>query len=174
MQVYREHSLRFGAVSASEQEASPWYDTLPDREMDCVKFRLAVSPVVRGTDIGQSIWRLRDHREESPGVFAVPCVMPKMKQWDYVKNRMYIGTELLLIQGFSVAKMQQLLGATPQRLQADLAGNVFAPTVVMSVLSGVVFGTLWGSDDDGNQVETTTTETADAMSVLKRARRRTR
>ena len=174
MQLYRDHSLRFGAVGAGDQELSPWYSTLPEREKDCVRFKQAICPQVRGTDIGQSIWRLRDHKEDAEGHFSVPCVMPKMKQWDYMEKRLYIGTELLLFQGFPIAtrNLRELSDGTPQRLQADLAGNAFASTVVMAALSAVVIGSSWSTSAGANQVEeTTATEAAEAMSLLKRAKR---
>ena len=69
MQIYRDHTIRWGAIDAGDQDLSPWYATLPEREKDCVRFKHHVSPHVRGTDIGQSIWRLRDHKEERRGCF---------------------------------------------------------------------------------------------------------
>ena len=174
MQLYRDHSIRFGGISAGDQELSAWYGTLPEREKDCVRFKQAICPQVRGTDIGQSIWRLRDHKEDTAGRFSVPCVMPKMKQWDYTEKRLYIGTELLLFQGFPITAryFRELSDRTPQRVQADLAGNAFASTVVMAVLSAVVFGSSWSTSSGANQVEeTTATEAAEAMSLLKRAKR---
>ena len=133
----------------------------------------AICPQVRGTDIGRPIWRLRDHKEDTEGRFSVPCVMPKMKQWDYKEKRLYIGTELLLFQGFPIAtrNLRELSDGTPQRLQADLAGNAFASTVVMAALSAVVFGSSWSTSAASNQEEeTTTTEEYEAMILLKRAK----
>ena len=89
-------------------------------------------------------------------------------------KRLYIGTELLLFQGFPIAtrNLRELSDGTPLRLQADLAGNAIASTVVMAALSAVVFGSSWSTSAGANQVEeTTATEAAEAMSLLKRAKR---
>ena len=63
------------------------------------------------------------------------------------KERLMVGREALLFQGFPINCMLEKLSEMPEKLSQDLAGNAVALPVSLALLMGTIFSVSWKDTD---------------------------
>ena len=82
--------------------------------------------------------------------FAVlaPCMLPGQVLWIHAPHgneRLLLGCEALVIQGFPVALVAEQINKVPDRFQHDLAGNAMCLLVTLAVVQSSVAALSWRS-----------------------------
>ena len=179
MEKYKEHRLRWGAAGAPETaKESPWWASLTDREKDVVGFMTHVYPEATVIHVDQSIGRvpmdsvLEHELEGGVKVRVAPTQLPKEKAWLVQRNRLLLGMEGMVLQGFPVTagKLYDIACAFPDPLLQDLAGNSFGSLLILSMISATLCALPWAEETklDDPAARDETTASADSNVALAR------
>ena len=150
--------------------ASPWFHTLCARQRDILAFhhRNRGKPrssddaaTLVGCDLGQGINRIPHTKRGNDGQIIAPTLLPGSIFWissDNTKHsrevhRHLLGVEALCLQGFPIlhSRCESLL-PYGDGIMANLAGNAFPGTVMVSLLCALFFASTFtenaAMDDD--------------------------
>ena len=108
-----------------------------------------------------------------------PTVMPQAKLWVTdsgnsglpKQSRLLLGQEALLLQGWPSTdpRLLPIVREESSTVMQNLAGNAFPATVIVALLTSLVYSLDVDEQDDNGHV-TTADEASVAMSLFKRAR----
>ena len=130
--TFQKHGLRWGNLEPHwKTAASPWFDTLTEREKDIVVFTENSAPDVLSIDVSQSIGR---HRPQVHSDLALTCT-PGEKRWDMTSRRLRVAQETFALQAIPWEDMD--MSFDPPTLHS-LAGNAWTGTVCMAFFMGMV------------------------------------
>ena len=113
-------------------------------------------------DISQSVSRARFSAAED-GVHVAPTMMPEQIVW--VNGRLLLGREALLLQGFPIQKVLDLVDETNEAHLRYMAGNSFGFVVVLALLMATFAAVDW-ADSGTTVMPSDEAEQAVAMSAL--------
>ena len=147
MQFAPNHRVRWGQAVPAKLAANQWYQTLGDREQDALSLLQQCTPCIVFRDLSQSIVRGNSNtwRQDS-SKHVMSTVLPRMILWCEAQNRLVLGREALLMQGFPVQPFLQILAARmetmplaqqwhpSEALMMGLAGNAMALPVVLAMV----------------------------------------
>lgn len=156
--------LRWQASQAKEEDRdSDWFPTLHARQRDILAYsqhmnRAPASSVKAiGVDLGQSIGRAPTTTRIG-GKLCCPTIMPGSLFWvstpdsEQDRRRQFyrplVGLEGMMFQGWPVMhpRWAPLLAKYENSLKQSLAGNAFAGTVVLSLMTCLLFTLEWNED----------------------------
>ena len=140
--------LRWGDVCVEDAFiATPWYGTLASLQKNVLTFSLASQPgVVLCRDIGQSSARIRHSTIAEDGKHLAYCQMPGQVTWLQVPGgspRLQLGRESLILQGYPIAKIADLIEKTSERQMQEIAGNMMAAPIPLAILQAVMAALPW-------------------------------
>ena len=131
-------------------------------------------------DVSQSISRVPCATLSKDGRALTPTMMPSAKIWVTEsgdsgrpkQSRLLLGQEALLLQGWPAtdARLLPIVQEESSTFMQNLAGNAFPATVIVALLTALVYA-LEADEQDGNGHMTTAEDASEALSLLKRARR---
>ena len=112
MQFAQNHRVRWGQAVPAKLAANQWYQTLGDREQDALSLLQQCTPCIVFRDLSQSIVRGNSNtwRQDS-SKHVMSTVLPRMVLWCEAQNRLVLGREALLMQGFPIQPFLQILAA---------------------------------------------------------------
>ena len=156
MQFAQNHRVRWGQAVPAKLAANQWYQTLGDREQDALSLLQQCTPYIVFRDLSQSIVRGNSNtwRQDS-SKHVMSTVLPRMVLWCEAQNRLVLGREALLMQGFPVQPFLQILAARmetmplaqqwhpSEALMMDLAGNAMALPVVLAMVQCALAALNW-------------------------------
>lgn len=156
MQFAQNHRVRWGQAVPAKLAANQWYQTLGDREQDALSLLQQCTPCIVFRDLSQSIVRGNSNtwRQDS-SKHVMSAVLPRMVLWCEAQNRLVLGREALLMQGFPVQPFLQILAARmetmplaqqwhpSEALMMDLAGNAMALPVVLAMVQCALAALNW-------------------------------
>ena len=156
--AWQSLGLRWQACQATEGDRkSEWSQTIGARARDTLAVNQhinrpgAVKTVLVGVDISQSITRASTTVRLNNFIVS-PTILPGSLLWLSFEREFggevehvhwpLAGAEALLLQGWPIfnPKWATLLQGTPERLCQSLAGNAFSGTVIMALVSSLLFG----------------------------------
>ena len=149
---------RWGQPVPEDLKANEWFETLTDREKDVVRLTRAQSPDLLFRDLSQSIARANE-TTLSEGLHCLPTLLPRMLLWCEKEQRLWLGREALIFQGFPVIPFLQAYEDAPKRPQAwspsealmtDLAGNAMSLPVVLAILQSLLTSLSWMEEADAD------------------------
>ena len=130
-------------------------------------------------DVSQSISRVPCATLSKEKRVLAPTVMPSAKLWVTdsgnsglpKQSRLLLGQEALLLQGWPSTdpRLLPIVRAESSTFMQNLAGNAFPATVIVALLTSLVYSLDAHEQDDNGHV-TTADEASVAMSLFKRAR----
>ncbi len=145
---------------------SAWFKTLTPREADGLAYHQSSRAVGDPDTIGakQSLYDTNNsilHPSFGAvinGVVVCPTIMPSAKMWISVDSgatfsrsvhRIMHGSEALCVNGWpsNDPKYQELILDRSSKFLNDLAGNAFAPNVVVAILTSVFFAAEYTSEE---------------------------
>ena len=160
MNFARGLKYRWGEPVSQALKENPWFQTLTEREQDVLRLAQVQSPHVLFRDVSQSVVRANVGTwDDSAGRHILPTVLPKMLLWCESKQRVWLGCEALMCQGFPVLPLLKTHEATmrPQAwqpsetLMQDLAGNAMAIPVVLAILQSLFAAFSWQPNPNPNE-----------------------
>ena len=156
MQFAQNHRVRWGQAVPAKLAANQWYQTLGDREQDALSLLQQCTPYIVFRDLSQSIVRGNSNTwRQDPSKHVMSTVLPRMVLWCEAQNRLVLGREALLMQGFPVQPFLQILAARmetmplaqqwhpSEALVMDLAGNAMALPVVLAMVQCALTALNW-------------------------------
>jgi site-specific DNA-cytosine methylase len=140
--------LRWGDVTVEDSFIkTPWYVTLASLQKNVLTFSLASQPgVVLCRDIGQSSARVRHSTVGENGKHIAYCQMPGQVTWLQVPGgvpRLQLGRESLMLQGYPIARITDLVGKTSERQMQEIAGNMMAAPIPLAILQALMAALPW-------------------------------
>ena len=158
MAFARQLKFRWGQQVPASLRSNPCFQTLTKREQDVLRLAQVQSPKLLFRDLSQSVQRANIQSEDAEsGLHVFPTVLPKMLLWLEGQERVWLGREALMCQGFPVlpllseheaVKRPQAWSPT-EALMQDLAGNAMALPVLMAILQSMFAAFSWeGTRDD--------------------------
>eukprot|EP00812_Abedinium_dasypus_P016003 NODE_967_length_1289_cov_2.731767.p3 GENE.NODE_967_length_1289_cov_2.731767~~NODE_967_length_1289_cov_2.731767.p3 ORF type:complete len:130 (-),score=13.79 NODE_967_length_1289_cov_2.731767:79-468(-) len=120
-------------------------------------------------DLSPSAGRLSTSTFDDAGNDIAPCILPRMHIWLHLEHeRLMLGREALLFQGFPINRMLEKLSEMPERLSQDLAGNAVALPVSLALLMATIFSVSWKDTDEAVDYEPASSceEVQDALALL--------
>lgn len=166
------------SVVPADSKTSPWFKTLcPSNKNNLVGSFTERQTGCIMRDISQSLTRLRFSKivdaTDGPPRHVAFCQMPGQSVWLSGHGvmqvpRLMLGKEALLIQGYPVALVPELVAATSDRIMMGIAGNMFAATVPLAMLLPVFAMLPWAAEDDAvdGTLATTAEECHAALQML--------
>ena len=120
-------------------------------KVECLEHAFQVQRSFFMADVSQSLARIRfSLYPEAPGTGSIvaPTMMPEQIIW--ISDRVYgsrllLGREALMLQGFPVQKVIDLVNDTSEHNLQSLAGNSFGFTVVLALLMSTFAAVDWRS-----------------------------
>jgi hypothetical protein len=150
----------------AETQSSCWSRLLTAREVEVLAYTQVVYPAVAGVDVGQSMDRLPVTSmlklEGGGEVNIAPTLLPKSRVWLCAKSdllnaqRFLVAQEQLMLQGWPVE--EHPMPQFSDTLKADLAGNMFSGTVILSVFASMLFAVPWKPMTSSDTVHTSMEE----------------
>ena len=130
-------------------------------------------------DVSQSISRVPCATLSKEKRVLAPTVMPSAKLWVTdsgnsglpKQSRLLLGQEALLLQGWPATdpRLLPIVREESSTFMQNLAGNAFPATVIVALLTSLVYSLDADEQDDNGHV-TTADEASEAMSLFKKAR----
>ena len=126
--------VSWSAVQAPEWlKASPWFQTLTVQQKQVAAYSLCTDTApVLFRDVSQTCSRARTPNVGSDGRHLSFTVTPgqlTLVFQEAEKPRLLLGQEAMVLQGFPIAKVSDLVARTTNHVMADLAGNMVAVPV---------------------------------------------
>jgi site-specific DNA-cytosine methylase len=145
---FQGSGLRWGdAATQAETTASDWFKTLANLQTNVLTFSQAEHPRnMLCRDIGQSTSRVRYSQRSEDGSFIAFCQMPGQVAWIEPlvgEQRLQLGRESLLLQGYPIAKVPRLVEKTSERVMQEIGGNMMAATLPLAVLQALFIALPW-------------------------------
>ena len=169
--AFHTQGVRWG-VHKSTVSTTPnaWYDLLPVRAKECIVLAERTGEDHGGLDVGQSIYRLsKTISVDGVGTIA-PTVMPEQWLWLFWRQRWMTSYEALAIQGFPVHAHETMLKKYGAKMRYDIAGNMFAGTVVLAVFAAFL-GSATFAEGKGRAKGTDKKDVVQAMALMKSMKR---
>ena len=145
--------VSWSAVQAPEWlKASPWCQTLTCQQKQVAAYSLCTDPApVLFRDVGQNCFRTRLSTVDSDGrhrSFTVTPGQVVLVFQAHEEPRLLLGEEAMVLQGFPIAKVSDLVSSTTNHLMADIAGNMVALPVLLALLMSAVACVSWREDQN--------------------------
>jgi site-specific DNA-cytosine methylase len=125
-----------GIEAPQEQQQSPWFATLAEREQMNLGYYLAMDKATTSVDCYQSPGRCFVGKDN-----LASTIVPGSKIWSVARRRPITGLECLLIHGFSLdffdTSILERAGVSDE-LMKDLAGNSVVGHCYAAVLVGII------------------------------------
>jgi site-specific DNA-cytosine methylase len=199
---WRKLGLCIQAVRArAEDRESPWFLTLPSREKDLLAYyqrlygqrtlehqaRRALSMLSSSINMLAGGTFAEGLSAEEPARLRAPTILPKDKLWISIDegdafyagdkhHRYVLGFEALTTIGFPTNRpdFKEIVAGEKDRFLHDLAGNAFASTVVVAVVTSILFAAEYkeaeAAEVEGGS-ENSRSNTSDARSALQLLKR---
>ena len=149
-------------------KSSPWFHTLSAQQKQVAAYSLCTDTApVLFRDISQSCGRVRcsmfgDARQHLS--FTVTPAQVALVFKDNETPRLLLGEEAMLLQGFPIAAVSDLVKNTANHVIADLAGNMVAVPVLLVLLMAAVACVDW-RDGDVDEEGQRLAESGDASEI---------
>ena len=128
-------------------KASPWCQTLTCQQKQVAAYSLCTDPApVLFRDVGQTCFRTRLSSIDSEGrhrSFTVTPGQVALVFQAHEEPRLLLGEEAMVLQGFPIAKVSDLVERTSNHVMADLAGNMVAVPVLLALMMAAVACAQW-------------------------------
>ena len=128
-------------------KSSPWFQTLTPQQRHVAAFSLGTDPTpALLRDISYSSHKARCSTSSEAGRHVCFTVTPKQLVLVFKEKempRLLLGQEALLLQGFPVSVVSDLVEATSNAALADLAGNMVSVPVLLVLLMASVASVEW-------------------------------
>ena len=159
--------MSWSAIQTPESlKSSPWFQTLTVQQKQVAAYSLctdtATAPVLF-RDVSQSCNRVRASTFGSDGQHLSFTVTPgqvALVFQEAEKPRLLLGEEAMVLQGFPIAKVSDLVERTSNRVMADLAGNMVAVPVLFALMMAAVEGVHWREEQNTPENEPSDLEAA--------------
>ena len=190
--LYRSHGLRWGE-STGESQNSPWFATMTPQQRGTLTFSQKKDPGdVLFRNVSQSAARVIMSTVKD-GKHVAPTQLPSQLLWvqpglaasgqvgsirkpglaasgqvgsTCKVGRLLLGREALIMQGYPVALVKEVVDTTPESVLQDLAGNGMAVPVVLAVLASASISLAWRSSDSSKTRHSTSDELENATALL--------
>ena len=141
-----------GSGSADNLKDSLWFSTLSCREQDMLRYASSVNVWALLINVSQSITRVpsssfsfETQTRIGPAVFPTQVVWINSQGAGADVGRLMLGREALVLQGFLVALIPDVVNSTPESLMTNLAGNAMSLPVVLVLLMSLFASVSWAS-----------------------------
>ena len=153
------NGVSWSSIQAPEVlKSSSWFPTLTLQQKLTAAYSLCTDTTpVLFRDISQSLSRVRTSTIGEDGEHSIFTVTPGQMVIvfkDGEEPRLLLGEESMLLQGFPIAAVSDLVQKTPNSVMADLAGNMVAVPVLLALLMSSVACVHWranDADEEGQQ-----------------------
>ena len=158
-QCYSVHNA-IGAVIASGvswstvrppawMKTSPWARCVTTQQLHVLSFSLQTEdkPVLL-RDVNGTHTRVRQSVIHEDGKHGTFTMLPQQVCWVFKPGqepRLLLGEECMMLQGFPVKQVSDLVAKTPQKLLQDIAGNMVSNPVLLLLLMSAVSCLDWGN-----------------------------
>ncbi len=152
---YKRLGIRWGDAGSRlpvEVKCSTWFQTLAPSQVSALTFSHAEMDVAVMRDISQSLSRLRyskmvdsDYDDKRHVAF---CQMPQQIAWLECANqqpRPLLGREALMIQGYPIAQIPNLVNKSSENVMASIAGNMMASTTALCIVQATLYAMPWNN-----------------------------
>ena len=157
--------VSWSAVHAPEWlKASPWFQSLTVQQKQVAAYSLCTDTApVLFRDVSQSCSRVRTSTFGSDGQHLSFTVTPgqvALVFQEAEKPRLLLGEEAMVLQGFPIAKVSDLVERTSNHVMADLAGNMVAVPVLLALMMAAVACVHWREEQNTPEDEPSDLEAA--------------
>ena len=149
---FQKAGVRWGSGSADNLKDSLWFSTLSCREQDILRYASSVNASALLINVSQSITRVPSSSFSFETQTHIgPAVLPTQVVWITSQGagadvgRLMLGREALVLQGFPVALIPDVVNSTPESLMTNLAGNAMSLPVVLVLLMSLFASVSWAS-----------------------------
>lgn len=168
--------VRWAANVPQVLSQNPWFQCLTHREADALRLSRVESPHSAFRNLSQSVGRINCQSLQPDGTHVGPTMLPTQLLWIESAERIMIGEEALMFQGFPILPMMskvELPGpcSTHAFLQ-DLAGNAMALPVVMAVFQAGLasFEIAMSDDEEDEEAESIQLDVETALAAVAKLR----
>ena len=147
--------VRWAAPVPKALEDNPWFGSLTRRESDALRLSRVDGPNCEFRNLSQSVGRINAHSLQTNMMHVGPTMLPGQILWLESQQRMMVGEEALMFQGFPILPLRRRVelpdSCSQNGFLLDLAGNAMALPVVLAVLQAGLAAFEWAlPNDDSN------------------------
>ena len=177
--LYASLRVPWGAKSPFPRtESSPWFKVLTPAYKSSLIYKqhkcMAGRPghCSRCPDLLYNLDQSPDRTAQSTqledGRHRSCCMLPGQEFWVHRRGgseRLFLGYEALLLQGFPASKVETALSKVSNRFAHDLAGNAMTCQVTLAVVQSIMAALTWRNSED-KPATASSADTDDAMDLF--------
>ena len=169
--------LRYTRSADEMVTRSPWFSTLLPNEQSCLVYSVKTASDCLMRDISQSLTHVSvSAYDKDTARHLAATQMPTQVVWITPRkdtSRLLLGREALLLQGFPISAVMDLVDSTPESLLQDLAGNMMGLNIVLAMLMAAFAAITWRGPLAVDAEHSTQADVDDAMSAFTSLRKHT-
>ena len=142
--------VRWGGPTPLALSDNEWVNTMPKREVDALRLSQVEGPTCAFRNLSQSVGRINAYSQQCSPKQLAPTMLPGQQLWMESRQRLMVGEEALMFQGFPILLLQDLqdkcglpAACSSHSFLQDLAGNAMALPVAMAMFQAGVASLPW-------------------------------